>query len=333
VSGYQLLRQSQQQALVVFKGQYLQTTWFPAEGVPDWQYTTSENGWTSNQIGFEWLQRIFLPNTSPPTDRYRLLILDGHGSHTPIDFMWLCKQHKVHLLYLPPHASHLLQPLDLAPFSVLKSRYRNEIRELSALDDAAPIKKERFVVSYNKAREEGLSERVVRAGWKAAGLCPYNPDKVLVSSQVPGRPSTPPPNPDALDVLNTIYSTPQSSQALYKSQQILQRSESLSRSTRLVLGKAGKAIARANTRAAQLEAENKRLQYQLTQVKSTQSRKRVRIDQNERFSNVEAIKAAIEQATAKAAENASKSPTKEAAVAVTVATATALQSMCTQWQI
>jgi hypothetical protein len=100
-----------------------------------------------------------------------------------------------------------------------------------------------------------------------------------------------------------------------------------------VLGKAGKAIARANTWAAQLEAENKRLQYQLTQVKSTQSRKRVRIDQNERFSNVEAIKAAIEQATAKAAENASKSPTKEAAVAVTAATATALQSMCTQWQI
>lgn len=78
--------------------------------------------------------------------------------------MWLCKLHKIHLLYLPAHASHLLQPLDLAPFSVVKSRYRNEIRALSALDDAAPIKKERFVTSYNKAREEGLSERVIRAG-------------------------------------------------------------------------------------------------------------------------------------------------------------------------
>ena len=68
--------------------------------------------------------------------------------------MWLCKVNKIHLLYLPPHASHLLQPLDLAPFSVLKSRYRNRIQALSALDNAAPIKKERFVVSYNKAREE-----------------------------------------------------------------------------------------------------------------------------------------------------------------------------------
>jgi hypothetical protein len=77
--------------------------------------------------------------------------------------MWLCKQHKVHLLYLLPYALHLLQPLDLALFSVLKSRYCNEIWELSALDDAAPIKKERFVILYNKAREEGLLERVVRA--------------------------------------------------------------------------------------------------------------------------------------------------------------------------
>jgi hypothetical protein len=78
--------------------------------------------------------------------------------------MWLCKVNKIHLLYLPAHASHLLQPLDLALFSILKSRYRNEIRALSALNDAALVKKERFIVSYNKAREEGLSERIIRAG-------------------------------------------------------------------------------------------------------------------------------------------------------------------------
>ena len=209
------------QALVIFKGKSLQTTWFPAQNIPNWLYTTSENGWTSNQIGFEWLQRIFLPNTSPSTDRYRLLLLDGHGSHTPVDFMWLCKQHKVHLLYLPPHASHLLQPLDLAPFSVVKSRYRGEIRALSALDDAAPIKKERFVISHNKAREAGLSEQVIRASWKAAGLCPFNIGKVLSSSQVLGRPSTPPPKPRSQDTSDTFFSTPKSSRALYKAQQIL----------------------------------------------------------------------------------------------------------------
>ena len=321
------------QALVIFKGLHLQTTWFPSQGVPDWQYTTSENGWTSNQIGLEWLQRVFLPNTSPSADRWRLLLLDGHGSHTPIDFMITCKVNKVYLLYLPPHASHVLQPLDLAPFSVLKSRYRAEIRALSALDDAAPIKKERFVTSYNKARDEGLSERVIRAGWKAAGLAPYNPNKVLQSSQILGRPTTPPPKLRAADTIETAFSTPTSSQALYKAQQILQQSEILSRSTRVVLSKAGKAITRANTKAAQLEQDNKRLQYQLNRATNTRSKKRVKINQNERFTNAEAIKAAIDLAAASAARNASNSHTKEAAARAAAAAATSLQSMCSEWQL
>ena len=212
--------------------------------------------------------------------------------------MWLCRLNKIHVLYLPAHASHLLQPLDLAPFSVLKSRYRDQIRALSALDDAASIKKERFVVSYNKAREEGLSERVIRAGWRAAGLCPYNPQLVLSSSQVNGRPVTPPPTQASAAASESIFNTPRSSQALYKAQKQLLLSESLSRSTRIVLSKAGKAIAEANTRAAQLKAENQRLKYQLHTHKNTHTRKRVQVNLNERFSNVEIIKAAIDQAAA-----------------------------------
>lgn len=170
------------QCLLIFKGKHLQSTWFPAACIPDWLYTTSENRWTSNSISYEWLQRIFIPNTSPFSGGYQLLLLDGHGSHTPIDFMWLCKVNKMHLLYLSAHALHLLQPLDLAPFSVLKTRYRNKIRALSALNNAAPIKKERFIPSYNKAREEALSDRVIRAGWRVASLCLYNPGLVLLSS-------------------------------------------------------------------------------------------------------------------------------------------------------
>jgi hypothetical protein len=156
------------------------------------------------------------------------------------------------LLYLPAHASHLLQPLGLAPFSVIKSRYRNETRALSALDDSAPVKKELIITSYNKAREEGLSERVVRAGWKAAGLCPYNPQLALHSPQISGRPSTPPATNQSEAILEAVFNTPQISQALYKAQKALLLSETLSRSTRLVLGKVGKAIAAANSRPARL---------------------------------------------------------------------------------
>lgn len=50
------------QLLVISKGKSLQTPWFPSQSIPEWFYTTSENGWTSNAIGLEWPKDIFIPH-------------------------------------------------------------------------------------------------------------------------------------------------------------------------------------------------------------------------------------------------------------------------------
>ncbi|KAI1000249.1 hypothetical protein K3495_g7947 [Podosphaera aphanis] len=258
--------------LAIFKGKFLETAWSPAQNVPDWVYTTSENGLTSNETGLEWLKQIFIPGSAPRGSRNRILILDGHASHTDVEFIWQCRQNKIHCLYFPPHSSHVLQPLDPAPFSVLKTKYRSEIAALSVLNDAAPIKKEHFVVSY-KAREEGLSERVIRASWRATGLSLYNLELVLASSQVSQRPTTPPnpgltPNPPDL-----ILSTHRSSQALHKASRELQTVEPLSRGARTLIRKAGKALPEANARAALSEFEKKQAQHQLDSSQTTISRR------------------------------------------------------------
>ena len=49
---------------VIFKGKYLQSSWFEAGAIPNWLYTTSENGWTSYNIGLAWLNQVFLPGSS-----------------------------------------------------------------------------------------------------------------------------------------------------------------------------------------------------------------------------------------------------------------------------
>jgi hypothetical protein len=279
--------------VIVFKGQHLQTTWFPSTEVPEWYYTTSMNGWTSNCIGLHWLEKVFIPETDPSSMRHRLLILDGHGSHVDLEFQYKAKMSRVEILYLPPHASHVLQPLDLSCFSVIKSAYRRQIYELSSLDDGAAVKKERFIQYYKRARDEGLSERYIRAGWKAAGLCPFNIGHVLNSSQVQGLQkdvTTPPRRYDNTQLQDTIYTTPRRPQDVRDAQVSLQQRESLSRDVRTVLGKAGKAIGRANTHIAQLEADFLRVKHQLELVTPQNKRKRITIDPQERFADVVRIR-------------------------------------------
>ncbi|WP_461110078.1 hypothetical protein [Tessaracoccus terricola] len=97
--------------LVIYKGRSIQQQWFPLDLQPyaNWRFHTTENGWTDNETAIYWLQEIFIPSTQP-TDpsTARLLILDGHGSHESTEFMYLCYINKIHLLYLPPHTSHVL---------------------------------------------------------------------------------------------------------------------------------------------------------------------------------------------------------------------------------
>ncbi|XP_044723684.1 DDE superfamily endonuclease domain-containing protein [Hirsutella rhossiliensis] len=152
---------------VIFKGKSVQQQWFPEDlsTFSDWQFTATKNGWTSDQTAVEWLEKVFIPRTQPPDpSERRLLVLDGHGSHETVDFMYLCYQHQIHLLFLPPHTSHVLQPLDLSVFSALKHYYRKQVGFLSLLTDSSPVGKQNFLSCYQKAREQALTVSNIKGG-------------------------------------------------------------------------------------------------------------------------------------------------------------------------
>lgn len=318
--------------LVIFKGQDPQTSWFE-EDAPDWTYTTSENGWTSNRIAISWLKHIFLPQTQPIPDSHRMLIMDGHGSHVDIEFMWICKQNKVQLVFLPPHSSHVLQPLDLGVFSPLKTSYRRGIADLACLDDEAPVKKQRFIQCYKQARVEALTPRVLRAGWKAAGLFPWNPQKGLLSSQVKqplqARPVTPPAQLSS----EIICRTPQSSQELYIVLQSLRKRKGIDKETGFIFTKASKAISKLNAQQALSQHTIQTQQIRLQQLQSTKTRKRITVDPNTRFANIEQIrKAQAERAAAEEAIELRK-PLFDAKKAADAMLNVTLQACQFDWQL
>jgi 4-hydroxybenzoate polyprenyltransferase len=170
--------------LVIFKAKTVQQQWFPTqmEDYPLWSFYFSENGWTTNDIALSWLREVYLKRSKPKDpNEWRLLIFDGHGSHETPEFMWECFQNKVLLVWLPPHTSHVLQPLDLAVFSSMKKAYRREVGEVSQWNDSTVLGKRLFLKAYKEARFAALTVKNIKAGWVASGLWPLCPHKPLTS--------------------------------------------------------------------------------------------------------------------------------------------------------
>ena len=113
---------------------------------------------------------MFIPQSAPhDLKEPRLLILDGHRSHETTEFMWEYFQNNIHLLFLPPHTSHVLQPLDLSVFSPLKHAYRKRLGTVALLNDSSLIRKQNFMKCYKRAREDALTPTNCRQGWSASG--------------------------------------------------------------------------------------------------------------------------------------------------------------------
>ena len=170
--------------LIMFKGKSVQQQWFPIGLAPyqGWKFTSTDNGWTSDATALEWLQKVFIPRTAPyDLNEARLLILDGHGSHETLEFMWKCYLHNIHLLFLPAHTSHVLQPLDLSIFAPLKRAYRKRLGNLALLNDSTPIGKRNFLDCYKLARIDALTVANCKAGWGASGLWPVRMSKPLMN--------------------------------------------------------------------------------------------------------------------------------------------------------
>ena len=150
----------------------------------------SDNGWTNNNLGLEWLQEMFEKHTvSQTAGRYCLLILDGHSSHATASFDHFCTQRRIIPLYMPPHSSHLLQPLDISCFGPLKHYYGQKIGGM-AYNNIHAIDKREFLSIYTSIHGCAFSKANILSGFAAAGLIPFKSERVLAKFNI--KTPTPP---------------------------------------------------------------------------------------------------------------------------------------------
>jgi hypothetical protein len=160
---------------VIFKGEHLVSTWVPNPPPPGWTFTTNTSGWTNNFHGVHWIHHFdkHMKSLLNSPDDYCLLLCDGHDSHVSAAVATYCLRNHIVLTLLPPHSSHLLQPLDVGIFSPLKVAlvqrqtrlFRSAVRR---------IEKAEWAEHYMEARDVAITEKNILSAWRGAGLFPEN---------------------------------------------------------------------------------------------------------------------------------------------------------------
>lgn len=144
-------------------------------------FSNSESGWSNNDIGLAWLEQVFERYTKQKARRdYRLLILDGHGSHVTSDFIDFCDSNKILLAIFPPHSTHSLQPLDVVLFGPLAKYYSQQLdRQLYQSQGLTRITKRDFFENFWPAWASTMRPDLIKKSFEATGVWPKDAEAVL----------------------------------------------------------------------------------------------------------------------------------------------------------
>lgn len=156
---------------VVFDRKSLNKKWTEGE-VPGTLYGLSSNGWMTSNLVYFWFQCHFLEYI-PPAHPV-LLLLDGHSSHYCPETIKLAAESKVIVFALPPHTTHITQPLDKGHFAPLKAAWREECHDFSTKNPGGVVTRVEFCEVFSKSWHKAVTPYNIIASFKATGICPFN---------------------------------------------------------------------------------------------------------------------------------------------------------------
>lgn len=107
-----------------------------------------------------------------------LLIIDVHRTHEILD---ACEAENIHVLLLPVHLTHILQPLDVAVFNLYKAAVRDRktayaVQWIDEVPDIAEATRKRCVTIGKSlvAYRQALTPHNIRMAFYKTGIYPTN---------------------------------------------------------------------------------------------------------------------------------------------------------------
>jgi DDE superfamily endonuclease len=164
--------------MLIIQGKHVMLDWFTANTDPDIVCYTSEAGFTSNDLAIRYLEHFIKHTNSSQDSRWKILLMDNHGSHETGDIIRLAFDHKILLYPLLAHLTHCMQPLDVGCFQPYKHWHDKAIKEsLAVFDTEYGIRS--FLRDLPEIRAKTFKKDTIRHAFRDSGMWPVSPSRCI----------------------------------------------------------------------------------------------------------------------------------------------------------
>ena len=165
--------------MVIHKSQWVQETW-RMKALGDMQLAATDRGYiTKSRFHHYGVSFIKYLKQEGLANHKNLLIVDGHKSHLyNLPFYEVMRENNVEVLTIPPHTSHVLQPLDSIPFTQFKKHWEKNLRRYNILHSGHSLNKVDFWDVFTPSWNNAMCCKNIMAGFRNTGIYPYNPKAI-----------------------------------------------------------------------------------------------------------------------------------------------------------
>ena len=164
--------------MLIFKCAKIKAAW--REAAPSGYFLkASKTGYINAKLfydyGVEFIDFLKRTNILQGNNK-AILLMDLHKAHLfNWEFMLLMKNNNVEVCGLPPHCTHVLQPLDDRPFGNFKKEYQKELLHMNRALCGNKMNRQQFFRVFVPSFE-AMTADSVRSGFRNTGIYPRNPN-------------------------------------------------------------------------------------------------------------------------------------------------------------
>jgi hypothetical protein len=155
----------------------------------------SRKGYVNGDLFTEYLKIFDDLTKKKAKGRYRVLLLDGHGSHFHLKCLKYARANRIIVLCYPSHTTHILQGLDVVVFSPLKRAWESARNDYE-MSTGRAVTKSTFLDVFSKAWLHAMRDALIKTAFAKTSVFPFREDIISAAKLSPSIATT--VNPDAV---------------------------------------------------------------------------------------------------------------------------------------